>query len=162
MRRVVDTTLLSAARESLGNAVQNAVYEWGETVESFFDKAEAAGILDEYERSVNVGYRGCEIVSRMYERLDKMEQGDNWDIRTLKQSRQTKAFHPEEYWTGWSIALFQYLSEMTFEEIFERITPQSWLKTYYPYHELGEFSLYNHMRHLMGLEDDNDKPEEWL
>lgn len=45
---------------------------------------------------------------------------------------------PPEYWFGWAVAYYQWLRNIPFKAIFEKIPPQDILNLYWPLHEADE------------------------
>lgn len=138
MRKIGALRQINGNCRCMAEAVQSAVYCWGETVESFFDKFIRSGVCLDFEACkgfVTVGCRGEELVTRVYYELEHKETGI---FGQLKKARMSEVHHTREYWTGFMIAYMQYMSDVGFEEMFMLIPPEEWYSMYPMYHEMGE------------------------
>jgi hypothetical protein len=146
MRKKASTVELQGSCECLSIALETAVYAWGETLESFFNKFEGSGLMTDFEDHrafVTVGCRGEELVAKVYNFIELHKTG-KWP-RPQYLSRECVEMYTVEYWIGWTLAFVQYLSGLRFSQIFQMVPIEQWRGFYPMYHELGEVSAYNHI-----------------
>jgi hypothetical protein len=128
-----DSIMLSGMTDCLAIAVENAVAEWGDTLEGFLDKFIASGLADsfsEQEPFVTTGCAGEELVAMVNERIDGSPQ-------TVRLSNSALSYS-EHYWVGYALALLSAESGKSMREILAAIPPEEWLNLYPTHHEYGD------------------------
>lgn len=96
---------------------------FGET----FRRSEVAKLWSKGNPGVIAGTSGRELIESILEDRDKER---TFPEPILKEERSPA------YWTGWSLAYFQWLTSLSFDRILERISIQDWMEKYHPYHEM--------------------------
>lgn len=125
-----DKVYLDKARTALGRMLDFAVYDLKYDLEKFFDLFMKSGVADRFasgDFSVIVGMSGVELA---YEVLDKA--GASYERIKTKYSVARSA----EYWLGWALAYYQWVTAMSFAEIVRYVAVKDMLGLYYPFHEM--------------------------
>lgn len=125
-----DKVYLDKARTALGRMLDFAVYDLKYDLEKFFDLFMKSGVADRFasgDFSVIVGMSGVELA---YEVLDKA--GASYERIKPKYSVARSA----EYWLGWALAYYQWVTAMSFAEIVRYVAVKDMLGLYYPFHEM--------------------------
>jgi hypothetical protein len=128
-----DPIMLSGMTDCLAIAVENAVAEWGDTLEGFLEKFIASGLADsfsEQEPFVTTGCTGEELVAMVNERIDGSPQ-------TVRLSNSVPSYS-EYYWVGYALALLTAESGKSVRAILAAIPPREWLNLYHTHHEYGD------------------------
>jgi len=115
-----DPIMLTGMTDCLAVAVENAVMEWGDTLDSFFDKFITSGLADSFsnqEPFVTTGCTGEELVAKIYERIGGSPQTVRIGDYAL--------FYTEYYWVGYALALFAAESGLSVREIVSVIPPNT-------------------------------------
>jgi len=127
-----DPIMLAGMTDCLAIAVENAVVEWGDTLDVFFDKFVKSGLADSFsnqEPFVTTGCAGEELVAMLNEKISQKPQ-------TTKIA--AKAGFTEYYWIGYALALFVGEYGLSVSQVIAVIPPSEWLRMYSLYHEYGE------------------------
>ncbi|MDR3294574.1 MAG: hypothetical protein LBT26_01920 [Clostridiales Family XIII bacterium] len=134
MKQVItDPIMLGGMTDCLAAAVENAVIEWGETVESFFDKFINSTLADSFSKQepfVTTGCAGEELVAMVMQKVTGKPQ-------TIKSSSSDIAYS-EYYWVGYAIALFVAECDVSIKNLIALIPVTEWLRMYLLYHEYGD------------------------
>jgi hypothetical protein len=128
-----DPIMLAGMTDCLAVAVENAVIEWGDTLDSFMDKFLASGLADSFsdqEPFVTTGCTGEELVARINERIGGLPQAVRVGDPALSYS--------EYYWIGYALALLVAESGDSVRKIVSAIPPEEWLRMYPTHHEYGD------------------------
>ena len=139
-----DPIMLAGMTDCLAIAVENAVEEWGDTLESFFEKFIASGLADSFSEQapfVTTGCTGEELVAKVNEKVSGTPQAVRVGMPTLSYS--------EYYWIGYALAL--YLAEFggTVQKVLSIIPPREWLRLYPTHHEYGDELLLEKLSKIM-------------
>jgi hypothetical protein len=128
-----DPIMLSGMTDCLAIAIENAVTEWGDTLDGFLDKFIASGLADsfsEQEPFVTTGCTGEELVAMVNERIGGSPQ-------TIRLSNAAPSYS-EYYWVGYALALFSAESGKSVRAILAAMPPREWLNLYPTHHEYGD------------------------
>ena len=142
-----DPIMLAGMTDCLAAAVENAVTEWGDTLDSFVDKFLESGLADSFsdqEPFVTTGCTGEELVAKIYERVSGSPQ-------TVRVSDATLSYS-EYYWVGYALALFVAESGKSVREIVSAIPPKEWLRMYPTHHEYGDELLFDKLSEAMHVQ----------
>lgn len=121
---------LNDAQSRLAMAFDYALNDLGIDADAFgetFRKSETADLWSKGNPSVISGKSGREIIETV---LSREEKNRLFPEPIWKEERSPA------YWTGWSLAYFQWLTSYSFDRILERISIQDWMEKYHPYHEM--------------------------
>lgn len=127
MIHAYDKSYLSKAQANLASMLDFAVYDLNESLESFFHKFLTSKISKQFEAgesSVIAGKSGVELALLVIE-----DESKALEYRpSMNRS--------EEFWTGWALAYFQWLTGLSFERINHYIPITEIAGMYNPYHEM--------------------------
>lgn len=149
MMYAYDELYLEKARIALGRMLDFAVYQLGYSIEEFFDLFISSGVAKRFENgdvSLLVGKSGIEIG---YEVLYKTF-GDVQPIEI-----EFTASRSEEYWVGWVLAYYQWLYDISFSKISEKISIRDILALYTPYHEMDIRQVVDKLDEMMIKKDED-------
>lgn len=149
MMHAYDEMYLEKARIALGRMFDFAVYQLGYSIEKFYDLFISSGVAKRFENgdvSLLVGKSGIEIG---YEVLYKTF-GDVQPIEI-----EFTAGRSEEYWAGWVLAYYQWLYDISFSKISEKISIRDILTLYSPYHEMDIRQVVDKLDEMMINEDED-------
>jgi hypothetical protein len=136
-----DPIMLNGMIDCLAVAVENAVFEWGETAESFFDKFIKSKLADSFSKQepfVTTGCTGEELVAMVNEEITNSPH-------EVRQSSKATGFS-EYYWIGYALALFTAQSGILLEKILTALPLAEWLRMFHLYHEYGDELLLEKLR----------------
>jgi hypothetical protein len=128
-----DPIMLVGMTDCLAVAIENAVFEWGDTLESFFEKFIASGLADAFsnqEPFVTTGCTGEELVAMINERVTGSPQ-------SLRLADSVPSYS-EYYWVGYALALLSAERGESVQKIVSVIPPKEWLRLYPTHHEYGD------------------------
>ena len=128
-----DPIMFAGMTDCLSVAVENAVTEWGDTLDSFFEKFIASGLADSFsnqEPFVTTGCTGEELVAMVNERISGLPQGVRNGNSALSYS--------EYYWVGYALALLVTEHGVSIRQAISAIPPSEWLRLYPTHHEYGD------------------------
>ncbi len=137
MMHAYDKLYLEKARTALGRMLDFAVHDLKHDLSAFFDLFIASGVADRFEHgdfTILAGKSGIELA---YMVLDETES----DYERLPP--RFTAGRSEEYWTGWALAYYQWLTAMKFSDIIRSVPIRDVCALYSPYHEMD-------IRHFAG------------
>jgi hypothetical protein len=132
-----DAIMFSGMTDCLSIAVENAVLQWGDTVEEFFDKFLSSGLADSFSKQepfVTTGCTGEELVAMVNEEVSGARQ------EPKESDMATNYTH--YYWIGYAIALFSAGTGLTIKEILSAIPVEEWKRLYSLCHEYGDELLF--------------------
>jgi hypothetical protein len=128
-----DPIMLTGMTDCLAVAVENAVTEWGDTLEAFFEKFIRSGLADSFSNQEPFATTGCtgeELVAKVNERVSGVPQSPRIGAAT-------PAFS-EYYWVGYALALYVAEIGESIKQVIETIPPKEWLRLYPTHHEYGD------------------------
>lgn len=144
-----DKNYLEKARTTLGRMLDFAVYDLKLDLKDFFDRFIVSGIANDFENGDSKTIAGKSGVELAYEVMEKT--GEN--VRNIKPRYTVN--RSEEYWTGWSLAYYQWKTAISFSKIVEYIPINEIKALYSPYHEMDIRHFVDKMNELYI----NAKPE---
>ncbi len=121
---------LSDAKKSFANMLDYAVYDCGIHIDKFAELFVLSGFSRRFETgdpSVLSGISGTELAQRVlrFAAFDEpFPPATLWSERT------------PAYWTGWSLAEYQWYSGRRFKDIFDKVSLSEVLEMYRVYHEM--------------------------
>lgn len=130
MIHAYDELYLERARSVMAHMLDYAVHVMGYELEDFFQQFLVSEICAKFERgqaSVVAGKSGTELVFEVIGR-EPTEDDAREEIVLMHRS--------PEYWLGWSLAYYQWHSNMHFSEIVENISIDEIRSMYDKYHEM--------------------------
>ena len=128
-----DPIMFTGMTDCLAVAIENAVAEWGDTLDSFLDKFLASGLADSFSDQapfVTTGCTGEELVAMVNEIVSGSPEATRFGTSASSYS--------EYYWIGYAIALLVAESGKSVREILYDIPPNEWLRIYPTHHEYGD------------------------
>ena len=128
---------LKDAMNNLGEAVDCAVNYCNIEINEFFNLFISSGIADEFENGnpkYVIGLSGIELVFKIMEITGK----------NIKYKKEFMDYSFScQYWCGWSIAYYQWVTGFSFKKIFSFITAKEIEKLYPVLHEAPENKVVN-------------------
>ena len=125
-----DRVYVDKARTNLGRMLDFAVYDLEYDIAEFFDlflKSGAATRFENGDFEVLVGMSGVELAYEVLERSGIAHERvkPNYAVN-----------RSEEFWTGWALAYYQWMTNMKFSEIVKYVPIKEIEALYSPYHEM--------------------------
>lgn len=125
-----DRVYVDKARTNLGRMLDFAVYDLEYDIAEFFElflKSGAATRFENGDFEVLVGMSGVELAYEVLERsgLAHERVKPNYAVN-----------RSEEFWTGWALAYYQWMTNMKFSEIVKYVPIKEIEALYSPYHEM--------------------------
>lgn len=130
-----DEMYLPLAQRVMGDMLDYAVNTIGLTLRSFYDMFMVSGMNSQFEignPTYVAGKNGCEVAREVIERSSD-RRIEMEDVMYLDKSR--------EYWIGWALAYYQWVSGMSFKSIDERVPVDMLYGMYDTLHE-ADISLF--------------------
>jgi len=126
---------LDDARNSLGEALDYAVYCCSLSVEQFFERFLATPWARRFESGVPgvvSGMSGTELAMSVIRETGGLPAGGDFPLPqdTVKPS--------EEFWAGWVLAYSQWRDRLRFRDVLSVLPINRIVAMYYPYHEASE------------------------
>ena len=121
---------LDDAMENLGSMVDYAVGSCGFSPDEFMNRFVSSGIAERFERGnpkYVAGMSGVELAELVLETT-----GSSGECRKELLHIEQKG---REYWSGWILAYYQWITGKRFEDIFENGLPLSQIMSMYILHE---------------------------
>ena len=121
---------LDDAMENLGSMVEYAVGECGLEPDEFMNRFISSGIASRFERGnpkYVAGMSGIELAEVV---LNTTNPAGKWKTVTLQIEEKGR-----EYWAGWILAYYQWITGKRFEDIVENGLPLSKIMSMYILHE---------------------------
>lgn len=125
-----DRVYVDKARTNLGRMLDFAVYDLEYDIAEFFELFLKSGVATRFENGdfeVLVGMSGVELAYEVLERsgLAHERVKPNYAVN-----------RSEEFWTGWALAYYQWMTNMKFSEIVKYVPIKEIEALYSPYHEM--------------------------
>lgn len=127
MIHAYDKNYLSKAQSSLASMIDFVVYDLKIPLEKFYQSFLTSPVSEQFESglsSVIAGKSGVELALEVV--------GDE----NLAKEYRPAANRSPEYWVGWALAYFQWLTNLSFKQINTLIPITEILAMYNPYHEM--------------------------
>ena len=132
MIHAYDKLFLTEFQQNLGFACHFAINSCAVNSDSFFDFFIASKVASEIENgSPNFicGCSGTELALTIFSRI-------GFSPRQIQEDDEAIMFHrSHEYWAGWILAYYQWVTGMRFSKIREKITFSQIIQMYHPLHE---------------------------
>ena len=144
-----DKSYLEKAQTTLGRMFDFAVYDLKVDLKEFFDRFIVSGVAYNFGYGDSATIAGKSGVELAYEVMEKT--GEN--LRNIKPRYTVN--RSEEYWTGWSLAYYQWKTAISFSKIVEYMPINEIKALYSPYHEMDIRHFVDKMNELYI----NAKPE---
>jgi hypothetical protein len=135
--------MLSGMIDCLSIAVENAVCEWGDSVEVFFDKFIKSGYAKSFSNQLpfaTTGRNGEELVVMINEKI----AGKTLPIRYGDPNAPLTKY----FWIGYAVALFCAMSGVGISDIIKKIPAEKWLQIYPLFHEYGDDLLFEKLSEI--------------
>ena len=142
MIHAYDKVYLDKARTVLGRMLDFAVYDLKLDLTEFFDLFISSGIAARFEQgdyTVIVGVSGVELAYKVLEESA---------IEFVRIKPHYTADRSAEYWTGWALAYYQWVTSLKFSEIIRFAPIKMILSLYTPYHEMDVRQFCDKMNEL--------------
>lgn len=130
MIRAYDKVYLDKARTTLGRMLDFAVYDLKYDIAVFFDLFIKSGVAKRFETGDFAVIAGMSGVELAYEVLEQ------YGVKSERIKPNYTASRSEEFWTGWSLAYYQWETSMSFAEIVRYVPIKDIIALYQPYHEM--------------------------
>ncbi len=130
MIHAYDKIYLEKAQTALGRMMDYAVYDLQYDAERFFEMFMDSGCADRFgdgDYSLIVGRSGVELARLVVEKVTKA-------LVTTKPKYVVN--RSPEYWAGWALAYYQWLTSLSFREIVAFVPINEVIMLYSPYHEM--------------------------
>lgn len=131
MMYAYDREYLEKSRTALGRMLDFAVYDLNYDADEFFwlfTNSKTSKMFEKGDFTVTVGISGVELAYRVLE-----ETLSNTTIRTKPTY---SADRSAEYWAGWALAYYQWVTTLSFAQITKNISIHDIIGLYNPYHEM--------------------------
>lgn len=125
-----DRVYVDKARTNLGRMLDFAVYDLKYDIAEFFEFFLKSGVATRFENGdfeVLVGMSGVELAYEVLEHSGIVHKRMKPDYA---------ANRSEEFWTGWALAYYQWITAMRFSEIVRWVPIKDIMALYSPYHEM--------------------------
>lgn len=142
MIRAYDESYAERASANLGRMLDFATHDLGYRLKDFFDLFLASGVADRFgagEATLLVGMSGVELAYEVLERSD---------IPHKRMKPRYAVGRSPEYWTGWALARYQWMSSMAFADIVRLVPLEDVRDLYEPYHEMDVRQFFDRMNEL--------------
>ena len=140
-----DPIMLAGMTDCLSIAVENAVTEWDDTLDSFFEKFIESGLADSFsnqEPFVTTGCTGEELVAMVNEQVSGLPQAVRLSGSPLS--------YTEFFWVGYALALLVAERGVSVRKAISAIPPAEWLRLYPTHHEYGDELLLEKLADIAG------------
>ena len=127
-----DGLYLEKARTALGRMLDYAVYDMKLSLSDFWKRfldSPVSGYIENGVSGYTVGKSGVELA------LEVMGKREAVPAPAFTENRS------EEYWTGWTLAYYQWKTGLPFEEITRNVPIEEICGMYSPYHEMDIMQL---------------------
>lgn len=142
MIHAYDKVYLEKARTTLGRMLDYAVYDLKYSLSAFYSLFLGSGVAADFgsgDFTLIAGKSGVELAYEVLERSG----------RTVERVKpRYTAGRSEEYWTGWSLAYYQWDTGLSFSEIARYIPIEDVQELYFPYHEMDIRQFVDKMNEL--------------
>ena len=132
MKQAYDISYLEDAMDNMGEMVDYAVNVCHMDIDEFWQLFLASGWADEFGRGMPKAVSGMSGTEMVYEVLDKsgMEMAEFPVQIEYERSR--------EYWSGWILAYYQWMTGKRFQDIYKGISMKEMQRLYGTLHEAPE------------------------
>ena len=142
MIHAYDKSYLSAAQKNLARMLDYLVNDLHyplETVWQWFVTSELSARFEQGDCSVLVGLSGVELARAVLEQAGEV----------VPMQKPSYAYdRSPEYWTGWALAYYQWLTSLRFAEIEQAVPITAVRLLYTPYHEMDVRQFADKMNEL--------------
>ena len=132
MKHAYNEMYLEDAMENMGEMVDYAVNVCGMDIEKYWKLFLASGLAEEFEkgspRAIS-GISGTEMVYHVFEKTG---------FSTKDYPIQIEYTRSREYWSGWILAYYQWLTGKTFKDIYKGLSMEEIQRLYPTLHEASE------------------------
>lgn len=135
MIHAYDKMFLPDVQQTLGNAFHFAINSCSVNTDSFFDFFLASKVAKELESDSPIFICGCsgtELALTIFDRIGYIPKKMEFDDESIMYKRS------QEYWAGWILAYYQWVSGIRFSKIRENISLSQIVQMYHPLHEAPE------------------------
>lgn len=146
MTPAYDKLYLGNARVVLGRMLDFAVHDLKYDADHFFQLFITSGVAARFEYgdfTVTVGKSGVELAYEVLEKAE-IEHQRIKPIYTLNRR--------PEYWAGWALAYYQWVTAATFADIIKKVPIKDIIALYAPYHEMDIRHFVDKMNQLCNRE----------
>lgn len=140
MMHAYDKNYLEKAMIALGRMLDYAVYDLKYDLQEFWDKfllSPVSSAIEVGTAKYTVGMSGVELA------LEVLDINEEIPEPAFTENRS------EEYWIGWVLAYYQWLTALPFEKITFLVPIEEIRGMYYPYHEMDITQFCDHLDALM-------------
>lgn len=140
-----DKSYLEKARTTLARMLDFAVYDLNYDIADFFDMFISSGFAERFENgdfTLIAGKSGVELAYEVVEQI-------NGACERIKP--QYSVNRSKEYWTGWVLAYYQWITSLSFAEIIKYTPIKDIVELYNPYHEMDIRQFIDKMNELYKL-----------
>lgn len=138
-----DEDYLEYAQRNLGDMMDFAVNTCGIDADVFFDEFIKTGVADLFgdgNPKYVVGKTGCEIARDVLEKNGTPLDEEVEDVMFIDKS--------PEYWTGWILAYYQWITGKKFKDIYQNIRIKEVLELYPTMHEADTDRFVSYMEKI--------------
>ena len=148
MTRAYDEMYLGTARKALANMLDHAVHQHDMEMKEFYDLFLVSSIAERFQSgdcSIIAGRSGAELVEMVLEESGMKRGAETSDISS-EDGMLLHGKRSPEYWTGWSLAYYQWFADTPFKLI-DRAVPIKEIRDMYPlYHEMDVLKFCDEMK----------------
>lgn len=130
MIHAYDKLYLEKARIALGRMLDFAVHDLKFDIDVFFDMFIQSGVAKRFETgdfAIIAGMSGVEIAYTVLEQCG---------VKTQRIKPKFTVSRSKEFWTGWALAYYQWLTSLRFVDIVKFVPIEDISALYHPYHEM--------------------------
>ncbi|MBP5773477.1 MAG: XRE family transcriptional regulator [Eubacterium sp.] len=127
MSYAYDKIYLNQARNSLGLMLDFVVYDVEMDLSDYWERFIDSDVCRGFEIGSSRIVAGKSGIEMAYDVLGK----EYWKIQ-----REPVTYRSPEYWTGWAIAYYQWLTGIKFKDITDLVSIEEIKNLYFPYHEI--------------------------
>lgn len=142
MIHAYDKVYLDKARTVLGRMLDFAVYDLRIDLTEFFNLFISSGIAARFEQGDYAVITGMSGVELAYKVLEESA------IEVTRIKPHYTADRSAEYWAGWALAYYQWVTSLKFSEIIRFAPIEMILSLYTPYHEMDVRQFCDKMNEL--------------
>ena len=132
MKHAYDEMYLEDAMENMGEMVDYAVNVYQMDIDEFWELFLSSGMADEFAKGVPKAVCGLSGIEMMYTVLNKV------GIEEKEIQIQIEYERSREYWSGWILAYYQWLTGKRFQDIYKGINMKEIQRLYSTLHEASE------------------------
>lgn len=132
MKHAYDEMYLEDAMENMGEMVDYAVNVYQMDIDEFWELFLSSGMADEFAKGVPKAVCGLSGIEMMHTVLNKV------GIEEKEIQIQIEYERSREYWSGWILAYYQWLTGKRFQDIYKGINMKEIQRLYSTLHEASE------------------------